>query len=166
MATVGEFVTDQVRPKHFGGRTPKYWNKERVILNNVKIFNGSEYVDFEPTIKMDLGKQFRTTSEYDIIAFDACVGDIDVCHGDYAEDDRGKFYLELYREIEHSKFLEFRTIEKISGTKTELEEYIKANQEFLDKNGLSTTTYCYEVRRLIRPSQLEIVSKAPSEEGK
>ena len=126
----------------------------------------SEYVDFEPTIKMDLCKQFRTTSEYDIITFDACVGVIDIYNGDYAEDDRGKFYLELYREKENSKSLRFRTIDKISGTKTELEEYIIDNQEFLDKNDLSTITYCYEVRRLIRPSQLEILSKAPSEEGK
>ena len=122
-------------------------------------------MDFEPTIKMDLGKQFGTTSEYDTIAFDACVGVIDIRYGDYIEDDRGQFYLELYREIENSKFLKFRTIDKISGTKTELEEYIKDNQEF-DKNDLSTITYCYEVRRLIRPSQLEIISKAPSKEDK
>ena len=31
MATVGEFVTDQVRPKDYGSRTPEYWNKERII---------------------------------------------------------------------------------------------------------------------------------------
>jgi len=113
MATVGEIVVDEVRPKHWGPRIPHYWYRERIILNNVKIFNGSEYVDFEPRIKMDLGKQFKTTHEYDIIAFNAAVGVIDPYYGDYDIDNRAKDDV---------------------------------------------------VRRLIRPSKLEIVLKAPSED--
>lgn len=111
MATVGVRVIDEIHSKHWGPRTPDYWNKERIILNNVKIFNGNEYVDFEPTIKMDLGKQFKTTSEYDIITFNACVGTIDTYCGCYDNDTR-------------------------------------SNSD-------------NEVRRLIRPTKLEIISKAP-----
>lgn len=111
MATVGVRVIDEIYSKHCGPRTPDYWNRERIILNNVKIFNGNEYVDFEPTIKMELGKQFKTTSEYDIITFNACVGTINTYYGGYDSDKR--------------------------------------------------STYNDEVRRLIRPTKLEIVSKAP-----
>lgn len=111
MATVGERLIDEIHPKHWGIRIPDYWNKERIILNNVKIFNGNEYVDFEPEIKMELGKQFKTTCEYDIITFNARVGTIDTYCGCYADDSR--------------------------------------------------SNSCNRVRRLIRPTKLEIVSKAP-----
>ena len=158
MATVGVRVVDEIHSKHWGPRTPDYWNKERIILNNVKIFNGSEYVDFEPTIKMDLGKQFKTTSEYDIITFNACVGTIDTYCGDYDEDDRGNFILKVSKEIKHGRFI---TINEIKGTKSELKEIVKDNRNYLRKDNIYHSITCYEVRRLIRPTKLEIVSKAP-----
>lgn len=160
IATVGERITDEIYPKHHGHKIPDYWNKERIILNDVKIFNGSEYVDFEPTIKMDLGKQFGTTSEYDIITFNACIGIIDPRYRSYDEDDRGKFLLNVSRETIGGRFI---TIHEIKGTKNELKEVVKCNRKYLKKRNIYHSIDCYQVRRLIRPTKLEIVSKAPGD---
>lgn len=156
IATVKEFVTDSIRPKNYGVKTPEYWNKERIILSDVKILDGKEFVEFEPSIKMDLGKQFQTTSEYDIISFNARVGIISTYYGDYPEDDRGNFSLEL----SIFKRGQFKAIETLTGTKKELENYIKDNEDYLENNDITSVITCYEVRRLIRPSQLEIELKA------
>lgn len=157
MATVGEIVVDEVHAKHSGPRTPDYWNRERIILNDVKIFNGSEYVDFEPKIKMELGKQFKTTSEYDIIEFNAAVGVIDAYNGNYDEDNRGDFHLEICHEVFNGIF---QKVDSIEGTKKELEDIIANNWKYLSKRSINYSLTC-KVRRLIRPTKLEIVSKAP-----
>lgn len=157
MATVGERIIDEIRPKHFGVRTPDYWNRERIILNNVKIFNGSKYVDFEPTIKMDLGKQFNSTNEYDIITFNASIGFIDIYYGDYDEDERGEYRLNISHEKKKGYF---EDIIEFTGKKKELENYVKKYPRIINKYKLIPIICCKEVRRLIRPSKLNIVSKS------
>ncbi len=156
-ATVGNCVTDVIYPKHSGPKTPDYWYQERIILNNVMIFNGSEYVDFEPTIKIDFDKQFIVTREHDIVTFYAYVDLVDTSYKSYDEDDRGNFLLEISKA---TKFGNIKTIQKIKGTKDELEEIIEQNQDFFNKDNIYHTITCYQVRRLIKPSYLKIVAKA------
>lgn len=158
MATVGTRITDVIYPKHFGVRLPEYWNKERIILNNVKILIDNKFVDFEPTIKMELGKQFKTTRENDIITFNARVGIIDTYCGGYDEDDRGEFCLDVSKYVGHGHF---ETIWERTGTKNELENIVQNN--FSNISNIYCVITCNRVRRLISPSQLKIMSKEYSQ---
>lgn len=83
---------------------------------------------------------------------------IDSYYGDYEEDNRGLFCLELFIE----KYGRFKTIYTKEGIKSELEDYVKENEEYLNKNDISSIIICKKVRRLIRPTKLEIVLKKAS----
>ncbi len=134
IATVNQFVTDEISTPYCSARLPDYWNKDRIILTNVKIYDGNNYVEFEPIIKMDMGKQFQKTKEYDIISFNAKVGIIKEYH------------------IERPELIEHSLLDII---------YDDGNYEN-DINKLSLILYkvSYEkynvARRLIYPSNVEI----------
>lgn len=159
LATVREFVTEEIRPKHYGAKTPDYWDKDRIILKDVKILEGNNYIEFEPIIKMDMGKQFQRTKEYDIITFDAKFGTVDPYYSNYDEDDRGKFVFKM-TYLNPRNYYGNDTFLSINGTKDELIAYEENNEEEIDKlctkHKLTSGVRCYEVRRLIYPSKVEI----------
>lgn len=174
-AKVKSFTTDKIHPTIGGYRTPNYWNKKRIILKDVKILDNEKFVDFEPEIKMDCGKQFQTINVNDLISFNARVGFINPYYNGYDIDYRGCYQLTIDLREPYGRWYTYS--EKI-GTKEEIDEMVeeiketisefKSNKSRMRKSklynvyGYEDIDYNYEcimVRRLISPSKLKIISE-------
>ena len=172
LGTVKEFITDQIQPKLSGYKTPDHWNRERIILQDVKILEDNEYKDFEPKIKMDLGKQFKVAKVGDIITFDAKVGFVEPFYDSYDIDDRGEHTLTLgYQEDygyrwynEHINYSSLQELEKdLPKIEKKYNNFHKAKKEsphhIKDWYGYVNFNYDYDctlVRRLKNPSKIKV----------
>lgn len=165
---ISEFIVDSV-PCY---KCASYdYEKLRVILTDVQIFDGEKYIDFED-VKMEAGARFRAYKENDIVTFDACVGEISPFENGYEEDGRGSYRLEV--RVKPDEYSRWETDNVTWGTWNEIEKDFDDLSELKDEMArvrptmsakamintygcLALDVYCSckTIRRLKSPSKLK-----------